>query len=215
MFNRIEFKRSARKQLKSKWALSLFVTFLSLCIFFLFIPTKSKSSLFSIITLIFIAVTGIITNARIKTFFTYARNRENLNISFNLFLLGLEDWSRGIVASFIIYIKCVLWACLLVIPGFVALYKYSLTYFLLADNKTLSAKKAVRLSAILTRGYKADLFLLHLSFLPLIALSLITFGIGFLWTIPYIETATANAYLCIKHSALKQNILDAEDFAGK
>ena len=215
MFNRIAFKKAARAQLKGKWILSAFVTFLSISLVMLFAPTKTESSLYSFIFFPFVAVLGIMTNARIKAFFTYTKNIENLKISFNLFLLGLEDWSRGMLASFIIYIKVTLWSCLFIIPGIVALYKYSLTYYLLADNKAIGARKAVRLSTIMTRGYKADLFMLHLSFLPLILLSIITFGIGFFWTIPYIESSMSNAYLYIKSAALQQHILDIEDFHRK
>lgn len=215
MFNRTAFKKAARAQLKGKCLLSAFVTFLSILLVMLFVPTKTESSLYSFIFFPFIAVLGIMTNARIKAFFTYTKNIENLKISFNLFLLGLEDWSRGMLASFVIYIKVALWSCLFVIPGIVALYKYSLTYYLLADNKAIGARKAVKLSTIMTRGYKADLFMLHLSFLPLVLLSIVTFGIGFFWTIPYIESSMSNAYLYIKSTALQQHILDIDDFHTK
>ena len=215
MFYRQLLKKEARKQLKGKMLLSLFITFISLLLVLLFVPVDKESKLFSLMSIMTLAVAGIMTNARIKVFFTYTRNVNRLNFSFNLFLIGLEDWIRGMTAAFVIGIRVMLWSFLFFVPAIVAIYKYSLTFYLLADNKNLGSRKAVRLSAILTRGYKADLFLLHLSFLPLIVLSILTLGIGFLFVVPYIETTMSNAYLLIKSSAIKQRILDIEDFTGK
>lgn len=60
-------------------------------------------------------------------------------------------------------------------------------YFLMLDFPQHSAGKIIRLSFQVMKGQKLRLFGLQLSFLPLILLSLLSFGIGMLWLTPYMN----------------------------
>lgn len=76
----------------------------------------------------------------------------------------------------------------------IALYLYlslfiSQSFFLLLDFPGRSAKELLRLSVQVMNGHKKRLFLLHVSFLPLMLLSVLSFGIGSLWITPY-QTVT-------------------------
>jgi uncharacterized membrane protein len=87
-----------------------------------------------------------------------------------------------------------LWSLLLVIPGIVKAYSYSMSFYILADNLGLAANDARKQSMVLMHGNKWRLFCLHLSFIGWLLLSGITFGILLLWVIPYMQTATAEFY---------------------
>ena len=87
-----------------------------------------------------------------------------------------------------------LWSLLLIIPGIVASFAYSMTFFIMADNPNLSANDAIRVSKEMMKGHKAELFWLELSFLGWILLGFLSFGIGFLWIWSYIYTAKAIFY---------------------
>ena len=213
MFEIRRYKKNARIQLKNRRLLSALVTAICALCLLAFFPMQSHlSGALGISSALFIAVAGIMANALSKLFLRFVKSLEPASATLNTYLEGLEDWFRGILAAVIVFFRSALWATLFVVPGIVALYKYSLAFYLLAENRKMPPSRAVRISAIMTRGYKADLFMLHLSFLPLIALSVLTAGIGFLWTLPYIAVATGNAYLEIKNAALKRHILEAEDF---
>ncbi|MBQ7766069.1 MAG: DUF975 family protein [Lachnospiraceae bacterium] len=67
-------------------------------------------------------------------------------------------------------------------------------YFMLVDMPSLTAAKAMKMSIWLMKGSKVRLLGLNLSFLPLQFISLLTFGIGNLWLIPYMNTASACFY---------------------
>lgn len=67
-------------------------------------------------------------------------------------------------------------------------------YYMLVDMPALSVAKALKMSVWLMKGSKVRLLGLHLSFLPLQFVSLLTFGIGNLWVAPYINTALATFY---------------------
>lgn len=63
----------------------------------------------------------------------------------------------------------------------------SLSFYLLLDFPQNSAKKTLALCWRTMRGQRRRLFLLELSFLPLMLLCILSFGIGFLWLEPYMQ----------------------------
>ena len=87
-----------------------------------------------------------------------------------------------------------LWSLLLIIPGIIKSLSYSQTFFLLKDHPEYSALQAISESKKRMKGYKGKLFLLYLSFIGWGLLSILTFGIGFLWLVPYIYTSLAAFY---------------------
>jgi len=58
-----------------------------------------------------------------------------------------------------------LWSLLFVIPGIVAMYRYSFAMYNLCLNPKLGIMEALELSKQQTRGYKMQLFVLELSFI--------------------------------------------------
>lgn len=58
-----------------------------------------------------------------------------------------------------------LWSMLFVIPGIIAVYRYAFALMNLCETPDLGVMEALNLSKQQTRGYKWQLFLLHLSFL--------------------------------------------------
>jgi len=82
-----------------------------------------------------------------------------------------------------------LWSLLLIVPGIVAQYRYSMAIYLLCDHPEMSPLACIRESKRLMSGHKAELFVLDLSFLGWALLELIPL-IGWLvqiWTVPYIN----------------------------
>ena len=88
-----------------------------------------------------------------------------------------------------------LWSLLLVIPGIIATYRYSLAFYVLCDNPEMSVNECVNESKRLMDGHKGRLFCLHLSFIGWRLLSALTLGIGDLWLNPYVSAATSAFYL--------------------
>ena len=99
---------------------------------------------------------------------------------------------------FIMKLKITLWLLLLVVPGIIKAYEYSMIPYLLAENPNLSASEAFSLSKQMTTGQKADLFVLDLSFLGWIILGALCCGIGLLFVQPYPEATKAEVYLILK-----------------
>lgn len=130
--------------------------------------------------------------------FAYASNRllvegDNRAVG-NLFRDSFGSWGRKVWGMFLVAFFTSLWSLLLVVPGLIKYYAYSLTPYILIDNPELSANQAIDLSVKMMKGHKFDLFFLHLSFIGWIFLSIFTFGIGLLWVLPYMMTAQAAFY---------------------
>ena len=99
--------------------------------------------------------------------------------------LGLYLWST---------LWVVLWSLLLIIPGIIKAYSYSMAFYIMADNPQVGIRNALKMSMDLTNGYKGKLFVLGLSFIGWAILATFTCGIGFLWLIPYMQMTYANFY---------------------
>lgn len=98
------------------------------------------------------------------------------------------------IAYLINSIYTFLWSLLFIIPGIIAAYSYSLTYYLMIDNPKLTPDQARRQSMRLMEGHKMELFCLHLSFFGWMLLCALTFGLLTFWVMPYINCATAEFY---------------------
>lgn len=83
-------------------------------------------------------------------------------------------------------------------------YRYWPLYFILMDQPELSARQTVKLAAAMTRGHRWQLFLLDLSFLPWVLLSVLTCGILLIWKLPYIKVTYAEAYEVLKADQQKR-----------
>ncbi|RCW51713.1 DUF975 family protein [Paenibacillus prosopidis] len=104
-----------------------------------------------------------------------------------------------------------LWFLLLIIPGFVKAYAYSMVPFILADNPNIGYRRAVDLSNQMTRSHKFRIFVLDLSFLGWILLGLLALFIGVLFVLPYINATKAELYLKLRQLALEDGLTTEEE----
>ncbi len=115
-------------------------------------------------------------------------------ITFDYMFSGFKDYGRVVATMLFRNIFIFLWSLLLIIPGIVKGYAYSMTEYLIADNPSLDALSAITKSREMMRGWKGKLFLLDLSLIGWWFLSLFTCGIGFLWLGSYFKTNRAVFY---------------------
>lgn len=73
-------------------------------------------------------------------------------------------------------------------------YYYQLSYIVSAEKPELSSKEAVKESEKLMAGKRGKLFCLQLSFIGWAILAIFTFGIGYLWLVPYTQFAIIAFY---------------------
>lgn len=86
-----------------------------------------------------------------------------------------------------------LWGLLLIVPGIIKSYEYSMVPYLLAEKPQMSWQEAAQRSRALMDGHKLELFVLELSFWGWYLLGACLCGIGSFFVLPY-EYATITEF---------------------
>lgn len=119
------------------------------------------------------------------------RENPGMDSLFSRFEVFLKALGLRLFMSLFIF----LWSLLLIIPGIIAIYRYRMATYLMAEHPEMGIQEAVNESKRLMEGYKGRWFCLDLSFIGWAFLCLLTFGIGYLWLNPYTAAANASFYL--------------------
>lgn len=110
----------------------------------------------------------------------------------------------------------VILSCIIIILVFIILIVKGLAYSMItciaAEHENCSIPDALRISTIITKGHKWDLFVMNLSFIGWSILSRLTLGIGNLWLVPYMNMTKINAYHALLKMAFEENKIHVEDF---
>ena len=122
---------------------------------------------------------------------------------------GFDDFWAAFKVIFLVGLFTFLWSLLFVIPGIVKTFAYSMSMYILAENKGKSALECINESKAMTNGHKMDLFVLNLSFIGWLLLVAVTFGIAAIWVVPYMNATMTNAYQSLK-PAQAEVVVDAE-----
>lgn len=102
------------------------------------------------------------------------------------------DMAQTIVPSILALVCAAIMAIMCWLP-IVKSLSYSMTFYVMVDFN-LSGRKAISKSVELMKGHKAKLFRLGLSFFGWYLLSSLTFGIGAIFLVPYVQATVAEFY---------------------
>lgn len=180
-----ELKRKAKEQLggnlfSNAWMVALLVCFLISAI------TIAAGSV--VPGLGALLILGAIEYGSARLFLDQARSGAPMEIG-TLFSGFSSDFGELFILGFLVSLFTMLWALLLVIPGIVKVYSWSLVYYIKVDHPEYDWRECMRESAAMMRGYKMKLFLLDLSFIGWYIVGSLCLGVGTLWVVPY-HTAT-------------------------
>jgi uncharacterized membrane protein len=95
--------------------------------------------------------------------------------------------------------------------GIVKHYSYGMIPYILADNPTIGARRALKLSKDMTRGHKLDIFVLDLSFLGWYLIGFFACCIGMYAVIPYVHATKAELYDVLKKESVNQGYCTMEE----
>lgn len=107
---------------------------------------------------------------------------------------GFERFGKAFGLYIVMSVFVFLWTLLLVIPGIIAVFRYSMSFYIMADNPNVGIMEALNESKRMMRGNKWKFFCLNLSFIGWAFLCMLTMGVGFLWLMPYIEVSVIAFY---------------------
>lgn len=185
-----EIRAKARESLKGNWGIAIGAIILT---FLIALATQITPIIGFVI---YIVISGALTMG-INRFMLSIVRKEDVNI-FYIFD-GFNRIGTNLSALLLQILFIILWSLLLIIPGIIAAYAYSMTFYILADNKEMSAMDAIKKSKEMMEGNKMKLFWLSCSFIGWFLLAILTLGIGLIWLAPYISVSIATFYDDLKN----------------
>ena len=208
------YRESARETLDGRWnetALMAVVIFVLMLLFnvapsvivTVIEATSWGMTVDSIGLVITLLVVGPLEFAMYSTLLAMKRGTLEETPVSSMLKIFTGDWQRFVITMVLqTVIISIASFFTLGILGIILALAYGMTPFLLRDYPDLTPREALRMSREMMRGYKWDLFLLELSFIGWILVSILTLGIGLLWVMPYMNVAEAYFYDDLKEEVI-------------
>lgn len=212
-----DFRRIAQDALRGNWALAIGTGFIATLLgagsrggssngnggqSHNYAFSEISSPLFMIIAVL---ITFVLLWALITFFFGgaielgYCRFNKNLingtNPQFKVLFSRFDIFWKAFALRLVICILIVLWSILLIIPGIIAAFRYSMAFYIMEENPSMGIMEAIGESKELMIGNKFRLFCLGFSFVGWAILCALTLGIGLLWLVLYMNASFAAFYL--------------------
>ena len=132
----------------------------------------------------------------ISLFFINVSRKSNPQID-NMFK-GFNSYGAALGANLLVGLIVFGGILLLIIPGIIWAFQYSMVTFIIADDPNCGGNESLIRSRKMMDGHKWKMFRFSLRAMGVFLLCCLTLGIGFLWGGPWIYTATAKFYDDIK-----------------
>jgi uncharacterized membrane protein len=157
MLDRVNLKQSAKDKLKGKWgtgALISLVYFLIVIALSALAQIKYMGAIFNIGTLL---ITPPLVLGLILTYVIFVKEG-NLVLE-NLFS-GFKQFAKSLGMYYWVGLWTFLWMLLFIVPGIIKAISYSQAYFIIADNPNVKVRDALKISILMTEGYKGEIFVM-------------------------------------------------------
>lgn len=191
MYSRVNLKETAKKNIEGKiWSLFLCAIIVALCFLTINIPILGLASI--------IVVVPALT---FGNHYVYLKLTAQEEFSPSDLFFAFKDskvLGKVIGTFYLTMLYTFLWSLLLLVPGVVKAYSYSMAPYIIIENPEMSVKDAIAESQKMMKGRKLDLFVLQWSFIGWYLLSSITFGIAYIYVMPYCQATITNFYRFLK-----------------
>lgn len=186
MVSNAQIRKQARQMLgggifQQQWLFALIVSLIA-------------GAILGVSSVVVLIVCGIIMLGEAKYYLQCSRQEiavDKIEVLFD----GIKDEiGQNILLGVLVSLYVFLWSLLLVIPGIIKSYAYSMAFYLKVDHPEYTAKQAIKESEQLMYGHKMQLFLLDLSFVGWIIVGAFCFCVGTLWVTAYQKSARVQFY---------------------
>ena len=209
--DRIKIKEEAKKKIKGNlwylWKPHVYVFLLCFAILFVIgiclrianVEKATTDTVMSVVSSILGMFEVVFSVAYAKYTLEFIRGKK---MEFND-VIGYckEHFVQYFVVTLLVGIITTLFTFLLIIPGIIAGIGLMFYQEVCADNENMSSTEVVKKSWAITKGHKVELFVLGLSFIGWFLLGSLTFGILYIWIIPYMIVTLQLAYEELRKAA--------------
>ena len=201
----------ARKSLANKWGIAIG----SWLVFFILTSLSFNISIWewqgdnggnykSSLDIISWIITGPISLGYASIILLIAKKQ---NPDFALLFSGFKRLGVSLAAYLLTVILIILWLLLLIVPGIIAILRYSQIWYILSEDENIGPLDAIRKSKDMMTDNKWKLFCLYFRFIGWIILCIITLGLAGLYVGPYMSVSLAKFYEDLK----KETSIDSKD----
>lgn len=180
-----ELMANARKHLAGKWAPAIGMIFMYIMIVLILSVIPVVKNFASLL------VTGPFSLGMAIFFLAVVEDQEPEVL---MLFEGFNQFVKALATYLLMVLFILLWLLLLIVPGLMAAYSYSMVFYILRDNPELGPREAIERSKQMMYGNRWKYFCLHCRFIGWALLCLLTLGLGFLVLAPYMAASNAEFY---------------------
>lgn len=196
MFTRTELKERARNQLGNNLFGKNWVSAVLVCLIYGLLVGAIQCLPYTG-TILSIIIGGPLLYGVSRLFLWQTLSCEPMELG-DIFRGFKDDFSGTFLLNLMQCIFIGLWSLLLIIPGIIKSYEYSMIFYIKADHPEYDWRRCFEESKQLTKGHKLDLFILDLSFIGWSIVGALCLGIGSLWVLAYRYATQAQCYKVLK-----------------
>ncbi len=148
-----------------------------------------KATAATIILTVFTLICTILESIAGKSLMTFFVNEAHINVMVSALMIMIGIILCSAIAVFYV----------------ILMVSWSQVYYILYENEEMPVLDIFSRSMDLMEDYKIDYLLLELSFLGWLIAGIFTFGLLYLWVIPYMMVTEANFYYEVKKKEKKQS----------
>lgn len=124
--------------------------------------------------------------------------KASAGIGKTFWIFGSGHYLNVVKIMFLRDLYTILWTFLLIIPGIVKSYEYSMIPFILSENPDADTRDVFAVTKDMTTGQKFNLFLVDLSLIGWVILCALTCGTGIFFVAPYFNAIQAEIYAVMR-----------------
>lgn len=152
----------------------------------------SSAIMVLIVSILLVTVGFALEVGKVRFFLKGFKNDVSIGNLFSIF--NSREYWNVVMTQFLRRFYNFLWFLLLIIPGIIKSYEYSMVPYILSEEPDLGPNEVIRKSRQMTDGHKFHMFVLDISFWGWYILGSIFWGLGVFFVNPYKEATYAKLY---------------------
>tara|TARA_B100000989_G_scaffold248729_1_gene196233 strand:+ start:61 stop:636 length:576 start_codon:yes stop_codon:yes gene_type:complete len=187
--NLLDLMRESREKLNQHWFIAAFICF----IYGLLVAVPSELNTYG--NFLSLLLAGPLQLGMSIYFLNIYYNKpasvENL-------IDGFKPLLKVLLLYFVISIMTLIGLIFFVIPGIIIAIGLSMSYYIFIEEQELTIEEILKKSWKLTQGFKMEILILHLRFIPWYLVGILCFFVGIFFIIPWHQLTLVNYYNYLK-----------------
>jgi len=203
-----EMKLKAKEHLSGNWPVVIITVLIFLALTQLFtnqdrvVTLSNGESMVSPSSAFFNLLSFILTGPLTYGLMVFFRRLREQTADIKDLFVGFKRFGDTFLLNLLTTLFIILWSLLLIVPGIIAAFRYTMAYLIMTENPDMTALESITASKMMMDGHKMEFFNFAISFIGWFLLGIATFGLGFLYVIPYYNASKVEFYENLKRGTV-------------